>query len=510
MSRTACILAVDLGTGGPKVALVDERGHALVWAHHPVTTVFFPGGGAEQDAEEMWRAVANATRQVMAAPEASRAELRAVAVTSQYMSTVPVGADGHPVGPCVLWMDTRGGPLNAALLNDESFVMWLDRHGLIPLPSGTDGLAHTQWLREHRRDVYDAARAFVEPMDALTARMTGRVTATQSSAFGLLTVDNRTWGATKHDPDLVAAAGMDPAKLPELIGMDDVVGPLRPDVADELGLPAGLPVCAGSIDSITSAIGTGALTAADGSVVIGTTSVFVSHVGEKRGEIDRGIVSVPSPVPGRYFVMAENGAGGKAFEWFLREVVYADDEFTAGAVPPADAYQRLEAAARTVPPGADGVLFCPWLLGSIAPSPADDVRAAFTGVGITHSRSHLARAVMEGLALNLAWLRPHLEAFVGGEFPLVRFGGGVAQSDLMAQLLADALDRPVHQLAEPRATNARGAALLGWHQLGELDLDTVPGLLRVRMVYDPRAEQVALYGELTERLASLHPHLVPS
>lgn len=504
---TPCILSVDLGTGGPKVALVDERGHALRWAHRGLATTFLAGGGAEQDAEAMWVAVGEASREVMAGVDG--VEVLAVAVTSQFMSTVPVDARGLPTGPCILWMDNRGGPLNAALLNDVSFPLWLDHHGLIPLPSGSDGLAHTQWLRAERPDVYEAAVAFVEPMDYLTARMTGRVTATQSSAFGLLTVDNRTWGASSHDPELVAASGVDPSKLPELIGMDEVVGELLPDAATHLGVPPAVPVCAGTIDSITSAIGTGALDPESGSVVIGTTSVFVSHVSEKRGEIDRGILSVPSPVPGRYFVMAENGVGGRALEWFLRDVVYADDGFGTGAGLPADAYERLAAVAATAEPGAGGVLFCPWMLGSIAPAPADDVRAAFTGLGLGHTRAHLARAVLEGLALNLAWLRPHLEAFVGGDFPFVRFGGGVAQSDLIAGILADALDRPVHQLTEPRATNARGAALLAWHQLGRLDLADVPSLLRVRAVHEPDPARVERYRVLTERLAALHPHLTP-
>jgi xylulokinase len=490
------ILAIDLGTGGPKAALVDERGAVLVWAHAPVTTSHVPGGGAEQDPEEIWRAVRDAVHEVSRRAPIGSGPPSAVAVTSQFMSSVPVDDTGSPVGPCILWMDTRGGPLNAGLLNERTFPMWIDRHGLIPLPSGNDGLGHVLWLREHRPEVHDRARAFVEPVDYLTARMTGRVTATQSTAFGLLTVDNRTWGSVAHDPELVTAAGIDPQRLPELVPMDAVVGPMRRAVADELGLPVGVPVCAGTIDSITSAIGTGALTPADGAVVIGTTSVFVSHVTEKRGEIDRGILSVPSPVPGRYFVMAENGVGGRAVEWFLREVLAASGDH--------DALTRL---ALSVPPGADGVSFCPWMLGSIAPAPDDDVRGAFVGFGLTHGRAHLGRAVLEGIAANLGWLRPHVENFVGGPFEFVRFGGGLAQSDLVADLLADALERPVHRIDEPRATNARGAALLALHQLGRVHIDETPSLLPVRSVHTPDPERIGIARALVSRLELLHPVL---
>ena len=134
---------------------------------------------------------------------------------------------------------------------------------------------------------------------------------------------------------------------------------------------------------------------------------------------------------------------------------------------------------RPIEPGSDGVQFAA-VAARIdrARNPNDDVRAAFSGLSLHHDRRHLVRAVMEGVALNLAWLRPAVESFVGNEFSSVRFGGGGAQSDLWAQMLADASDRPVDQLEEPRATNARGAAFLAFATLGKLSLDDVPSLLR--------------------------------
>ena len=138
--------------------------------------------------------------------------LLAIAVTSQYMSTVPVRSDGTPTGPCVLWMDTRGAEHSMSLLTDESFMLFLERHGLIPLPSGNDNLAHAHVLRTRHPQAYESADHLVEAMDYLTGRLTGRVTATQSTVFGQLVCDNRHWGSTEYDPDLVAAAGIDPAR----------------------------------------------------------------------------------------------------------------------------------------------------------------------------------------------------------------------------------------------------------------------------------------------------------
>jgi xylulokinase len=508
MTRREVVLAIDLGTGGPKVAVVDETGRTLAWSARPVHTTMLPPDGAEQDPHAMWEAVVDAARATLASWGGDVAALRAVAVTSQFMSTVPVAADGTPVGPCIMWMDGRGGADNLALLNDRSFPLWIDRHGLIPLPSGTDGLGHIAVLRREHPDAYDNAAFFVEPMDYVNARLTGRVCATQNTAFPFATVDNRTWGAVEHDPDLVAAAGVDPTRLPPLVPLTGFIGQVTRTAAEQLGLAAGTPVTTGTIDSVTSAVGSGALTERDGSIMIGTTAVMVSHIETKRGDVGSGLIGLPSPVPERYFVMAENGLGGRALEWFLRSVVYPDDAFattSAGALPE-DAYSRAESAAASVAPGSDGALFLPWLLGSIAPAPSDDARAAFAGLGLQHSRAHLARAVFEGVALNLAWLLPHMEAFIGNRLPFVRFGGGGAQSDLWAQILADALCVPVHQLDDPRTMNARGAAFLAFAELGNLTLDDVPSLLQVRAVRDPDPAAVPAMADALARLSALHPH----
>ena len=214
-----CVLAVDLGTGGPKVALVEASGHTLAWRSRPVATHFVDsheGRGAEQDPEEMWRAIVDAAREVLAAVQPGP-PIVAVAVTSQYMSTIPVASDGRPTGPCILWMDTRGAAHNLTLLTDDSFMLFLERHGMIPLPSGNDNVAHAYVLQTYHPEAYAAAAALVEPMDYVVARLTGRVCATQSTVFGQLVCDNRRWGATEYDADLVAATGLDPAKLAPLV-----------------------------------------------------------------------------------------------------------------------------------------------------------------------------------------------------------------------------------------------------------------------------------------------------
>jgi xylulokinase len=350
-------------------------------------------------------------------------------------------------------------------------------------------------LQTFHPEAYADASAFVEAMDYVNARLTGIVGATQSTMFGQMVCDNRTWGVTVYDPDLVAATRLDPDKLPRLLPMNGIVGSVTSAAAADLGIAEGIPVTTGTIDSITSAIGTGALSEHDASIIIGTTSVLVTHIELHRGDLVAGILAVPSPLVGRYYVMAENGVGGRALEWAMRLFGYGNDFATA------------DADAATVASGADGVQFLPWLLGSIAPQPSDDVRGAFLGLSLTHDRRHMVRAVMEGVSLNLGWLLPAVESFVGHQFESLRFGGGGAQSGVWAQMLADALDRPIHQLHEPRATNARGAAFLAFATLGMLNIDDVPSLLRTRAVHEPDPVNRNGMDAALRRLVGLHPTL---
>jgi xylulokinase len=481
------VMAIDLGTGGPKVALITIDGQCLGWRARPVTTRLVGAGGAEQDPEEMWTAVCDAARQVM--DECGRPQLCGVAVTSQYMSTVPVAADGTPTGPCILWMDCRGATHARTLLSDESFLLFVERHGLFPLPSGHDGVSHVSVLRDLHPDSYAAAAAFVEPMDYLTARLTGRVTATQSTMFGQLVCDNRTWGLTEYDRDLVAATRLDPAKLPALVPMGDVIGEITTVAAAELGVAAGVPVLAGTIDSITSAVGTGAVDAERCGVVVGTTSVMVTHIGEQRNDVMSSLLTVPSPLPGQWYVMAENGLGGRAFDWAYHLLGFTDAE------------SALASAASTE---AQGVRFAPWLTGSLAPAPDEQVRGAWVGLGLGHGRAEMIRAVLEGIAANLGWLYPALEQFAEASYDHLTFGGGGAQSGLLAQMLADACGRDVRRVAAPRATNARGAALLAFHQLGRLTLDDLPERVPVESWHHPTEAGMVKMAANVTALRALH------
>ena len=478
------VLAIDLGTTGLKVAVVRDDGAVLSLAARELTMHLVAGGGVEQDAHEWWRQIVAATHEAVAASGVTAAAVDAIACTSQYMSVVPIAADGTPVGPVIMWLDDRAAERTRHLRHRENISVWLERHGLAPF--GSDDLAHIVLLHHEHPEAYANAAAFVEPVDAITARLTGTVSANQNTAFPLLLVDNRVHGAVHYDTDLIGRAGIDPAKLPALIPMGSVAGSLTVAVARELGLRPGTAVLSGTIDSTTSAVGTGAVGPQRCGIVIGTTAVAVSHVATSRADHGRALMTAPSPVGSQYVVLAENGVGGKALD-FVANLLGQSSRSMIGL-------------AAQAPAGCDGTLFLPWLVGSIAPAPDAAARAAFIGLSLGTSQAHLARAVLEGVALNMAALLPAVEHFVGSHFSEVTFGGGAAQSETWAQILADVCGRTVLRVADPRATNARGAALLAFMQLGAVSLDDLPALVPIAARHEPDGALGEVYARAGKRM----------
>ncbi|MCU1361466.1 MAG: carbohydrate kinase [Ilumatobacteraceae bacterium] len=499
------VLAIDLGTTGVKVAVVDDAARVLAGAGEVLPMIFVQGGGVEQDVENWWQAIGRCSRRAVGLAGVDAADVTLIAVTSQYTSTVPVAADGRPVGHAVMWMDRRGRRHNPAKRDASAAAQWLGIHGMVP--SGNDDIGHVAFIRNEWPDVYEAAAAFVEPMDAIAARLTGTVTATQSTMFPMLSVDNRTWGTTRYSDELLQLSTVDLAKLPPLVPLGQPRGPITCSAAQHLGVSPHAVVAGATIDSVTSAVGTGAIDASRCGLIIGTTSVMVTHVGSKRHDVAHGMTTAPSPLPGQYFLVAENGIGGKALDVFVNNVVYADDGL--GVPAPDDAFQRVLASAATSPAGAHGVMFLPWLLGSMAPGNNRDVRGGFVNFGLTSSRSDMARAVLEGVAMNAAWLLPHFSALAQHTHDEVTLGGGGAAAPLWGQILADCFGVRVRRLANPSTTNAHGSALLALTEAGRLSLDDVPSLLTSAHVHEPSDATHQRYVPLLAAFIDFHQRAAP-
>jgi len=492
------VLAIDLGTSGCKGAVVSLQGRVEGASRVPVETIHLPDEGAEQDPEAVWTAVRTACREALGRAGVAARDVRAVICTSQYSSVVPVGADGRPTMNMILWLDRRGTTdrlrrLPAFPRGTDSplqLLAWLRVHGLPPVAAGIT-LAHLRYIKYARPEVYERTAKFLEPTDYVTLRLTGRATANQCSAFMFLMTDNRRLGASDYDARLVRYAGIDRGKLPELVPVDSIVGTVLPQVARELGLSPGTPVVTGLNDTQAGGMGTAAFAGTHAAISLGSTSVMITHVPRKRTDVRHAILSMPSPVPGAYFVMAENGAGGGGLDHLLD--VLGPPGSQPGDAGAAERYAPLERAVQQAPPGSGGVLYLPWMGGSMAPCVDGRMRGGFLNVGLATTRPQLARAMLEGIALNLRWLKEPVERFARRRFShFVLYGGGAA-SDAWSQIMADVLDTPVQQAERPQFVAAVGAGLLAFQRLGLLGFDDFASRLAIRREYEPNPADRALY-----------------
>ncbi|HVM98423.1 MAG TPA: FGGY-family carbohydrate kinase [Candidatus Acidoferrales bacterium] len=490
------ILSIDLGTSGPKVALVSETGDIVASAAGAVQTRVVPQGGAEQDAEEIWSSVVGAMKQVIAEAAVAAEQIAAITCSSQYFSVVPVDRELRPVMDLILWMDSRGARHTQELYgtHPSAFETWIEICGMMPLPTGNDSLSHMLYVRHERPEVYERTFKFLEPVDFLLARLTGVCTSNLCTAFPLLLTDNRDLTTLDYDTELLRMAGIDREKLADLLPIGAEAGRLHPEVAAELGLSPKTRVFSGTNDTQAAAVGTATFRAGAGAINVGTTSQVLAHVGGKKSDLANALLSMPSPIAGRYMVMAENGLGGKPLDHFLRNVVFADDAL--GRHSTTAPFAAVEAVVAAAPAGSNGLLYFPWLTGAQCPESSPATRGGFLNITLGTTRAHMVRAILEGVAFNMRWVLPAVESFCDTRFDELLFCGGAAVSDAWSQILADIVDRPVGQLAEPRYVNNRGTAFLGFVAMGVLGLDDIDRLCRVHRRYEPRAATRQTYDEL--------------
>jgi xylulokinase len=359
VSSDKYVLAIDMGSGSAKAALISSHGEIAAAALRTIETRILPGGGAEQDPEQWWDAVSDATHSALSQSAVPPARIIAIACTAQWGVTVPIGERGDPLSNAISWMDTRGGPYNRAVVAGwpringyglSKLVKWIRLAGGVPVQSGVDGLGHILFLKHERPEIYARTKVFLEPMDYINLRLTGRPAASYGTIFPYWLTDNRDPHDVHYVPELLRLAGVDRTKMPDLFPVDAVLGEIKPKVADELGLMPGTKVVMGSCDSHAATVGAGAVHDYEGYFYIGSTSWLSCHVPAKKTDPLHMISTMPAALPGRYMVAAEQGMAGRCLE-FLKDFLFPEGDATTQ--PPANMYEYLNGLAAQAPAGCD-------------------------------------------------------------------------------------------------------------------------------------------------------------
>ncbi len=473
------VLAFDLGTSGLKAAVLSSDGALLDSETVPLDVALLPA---------LWgRGLARA------------ADVRGVALSSQWAGTVAVGAEGQVLRPALIWMDARGRDEAQRLCGGFPRVdgygvfkalTWIRKTGGLPTLSGKDPVGHLAWLRRHERATWDAARVFLEPKDWVNFRLTGRAVASFDSIAAHWVTDNRDIHHIRYDDGLLRLAELDRAKMPELVPSSSLLGPLTSEAAAALGLSSAVQVATGGADMHMAALGAGTVDDYRAHLCLGTSSWLLAHVPFKKSDLAHNMASIPSAIPGRYLFANEQETAAGALKHVVERLLAQRDP---------EAFARALALAAEAPAGAEGLLFLPWLHGERSPIDDGRVRGGFSHLSLEHDQRHLFRAVLEGVALNTRWLQVHLEANLGRPLAEVTVVGGGARSGLWCQVHADVLGRPVRQVEAPQAANARGAGLQALVALGKLTWSDVPAAVPIARTWEPDAARRALYDERFEQ-----------
>lgn len=491
----ALILAFDLGTTGNKASLFAADGYPLASQVSAYPTAYARPGWAEQNPEDWWASVCEATAGLLASSKHSAEDIAVVSFSGQMMACLPVDAAGIPLRPALIWADSRA----------EEEARWLaERVGGERVyavtghrASASYTAAKALWLRAHEPEVWARTAHLLQAKDYVAYRLTGEYATDYSDASGtnLFDLEGRAWSV-----EIADAIGLDLGLLPAARPSATVIGTVSARAAVETGLRPGTPVVIGGGDGACATAGAGVVGPGDAYCYLGSSS-WIAYV-SRAPLLDpaQRTFTFAHLDPAYLFPTGTMQAAGASFDW-LERLLRGGGE---GVL-----YDALEAGAGDVPPGANGLLFLPYLLGERSPHWNPRARGAFLGLTMSHGRAEMARAVLEGVALNLRLI---LDAFreQGAPIQALRLIGGGARSAVWRQILADALGLPLLLPTLLVEATSLGAAVAGGVAVGLYPgYEVVREIVQVRPGEEPTAASAARYEEIYPLFREAYTRLVP-
>ena len=474
------LLAIDIGTSSAKAITMNPQTAkiiALAAAEYPVRKPL--PDRAEQDPADWWSAVIEVVRKVSA-----DVQISAIGLTGQMHGTVLLDADHQPTQHAIIWADQRSAATVATMPDHTTITGTRPAAGFMA--------STLAWLRDHAPEVLDRAQHALLPKDYVRLKLTGELATDVSDAASTALFDVR---AGDWSDEVIGALGLPREIFPQVSGSAQIAGRLTAAAADALGLQAEIPVVAGCADQPAQAIANGLTKPGIAAVTVGTGGqVFVPLGLNENDELptDPRLHVFNHAVPGQVYALGAILAAGLALRW-LRTLTAAPD------------FETLSLEAGEITAGANGLLFLPYLAGERTPHMDPRARGAFVGLSDYHTRGHLARAVMEGVAYAL---RQTLEIATGLGTPvktLIAAGGGM-ESDTWHGILADVLDLPLQRTLQAEQTCLGAAVLAG---VGSGDYATIiEGALAVTQygtLTSPHHQ--AVYNDRYAQFVTLYPTL---
>jgi xylulokinase len=493
------LLGIDVGTSGTRAVVIDDGGAVVAAATAEHEAFASPQTGwAEQDPRDWWRAAAESVRQVLKRPAVNADEIACVGFSGQMHGAVLLDDRGEVLRPALIWCDQRTESQCRSiteLVGAAQLIEWTSNPALTGFT-----LPKILWVREQEPHLWDRLQTVLLPKDYVRLRLTGERATDVADASGTLLFDvaNRRWSDS-----MLGVMAIDQSQLPQVFESPEITGQVSDEGAAATGLRKGTPVVAGAGDQAAGAVGMGIVRPGAVSATIGTSGVVFAATDRPALDPKGRVHTFCHAVPGRWHVMGVTQAAGLSLRWFRDRFGVAADDSNSQRDP----YDLLCSEGMAAPPGADGVLWAPYLMGERTPHLDPHARAALVGLAANHTRAHIIRAILEGVAFSL---RDTLTIFAEMKVPVetIRLGGGGARASLWRQIQADAYGLPVEVLAAEEGA-AYGAALLAgvgvgaWPSVDEACYQAVHIAARI----DPNSDAASIMEARYTAFRQLYPAL---
>jgi xylulokinase len=496
----AYLLGIDVGTTGTKTVLIQENGQVLATAteEYPLHTP--RPNWSEQDPVDWWRAVCASVRSVLGKVPHAAARIAGIGLSGQMHGAVFLDKKQQIIRPAILWNDQRTAEECAEITARVGASRLME---LASNPALTGFTApKILWLRKHEPKHYERVRTVLLPKDYVRFRLTGTFATEVSDASGTLLFDVK---GRKWSKELLEMLEIPREFLPDCAESPIVTAKVSRLAAEETGLREGTPVVGGGGDQAAGAVGTGVVSEGIISSTLGTSGVVFAFADKPETDPQGRLHTFCHAVPGKWHMMGVMLSAGGSLRWF-RDAL-CQEETTRAKEQGIDVYDLLTAAAASVPPGAEGLIFLPYLAGERTPYPDPHARGVFIGLSLRHTKAHLVRAVLEGVTFGM---RDSLEIMREQHIQAqqIRASGGGGRSALWRQIQADVFAAPVTSINVEEGP-AFGVALLAG--VGTGLYASVPeacqATIRVVSETKPRAEVTAVYEQYYRIYRSLYPLL---
>jgi xylulokinase len=441
------LLGIDVGTGGTRALVIDADGRVVASATEDHAAFASPQiGWAEQDPGDWWRACGIAVRKALAKSQLRADQIACVGLSGQMHGAVLLDDRANVVRPALIWCDVRTEKQSQDLTAQIGAVRLIELACNPALANFT--LTKCLWVQENEPENWRKVRSLVLPKDYVRLQLTGERATDMADASGTLLLDvaHRRWSK-----EILELVEMPESLLPALYESPEICGQVSAAGAAATGLRSGTPVVAGAGDQASGAIGMGVVSPGTVSATIGTSGVVLAATDSPALDPRGRLHTFCHAVPGRWIVMGVTQGAGLSLRWFR-------DQFGARENGHRESYASLSTEAANAPPGSDGLLWAPYLMGERTPHLDPEARGILVGLTASHTRSHVIRAILEGVAFSL---RDTFSIFREIEVPAktIRLGGGGAKSALWRQIQADVYGQRV-ETVEAEEGAAYGAAIL--------------------------------------------------